>query len=114
MTTELVDYTHWKKNHVLRFTSHFGLCFARDKSDFNAYKQAVSTCLHHTLPVCRKARGLCISHDTKQECDAALFWKGMSGTFLQPFLPARIAVSRDLLQNYNYDDNGHVIFFTIS
>jgi hypothetical protein len=42
------------------------------------------------------------------------FWKGMWGTFLQPLLPARIAVPRDLLQNYIYDENGHVILLIIS
>jgi hypothetical protein len=41
------------------------------------------------------------------------FQRGMWGTFLQPLLPARIAVYRDLFQNYNYDEKGHVIF-TIS
>jgi hypothetical protein len=34
--------------------------------------------------------------------------------FLQPFLPARIAISRDLLQSYNYDEKGHTIYFMIS
>jgi hypothetical protein len=41
------------------------------------------------------------------------FQRGMWGTFLQPLLPARIAVYRNLFQNYNYDEKGHVIF-TIS
>jgi hypothetical protein len=41
-------------------------------------------------------------------------WREMWGTFLQPLLPARIAVSRALVQNYNYDEKGHLIFFTIS
>jgi hypothetical protein len=31
------------------------------------------------------------------------FWRGIWDTFLQALLPARIAVPRDLLQNYNYD-----------
>jgi hypothetical protein len=42
------------------------------------------------------------------------FWRGMWGTFLQPLLLDRIAVSRALLQNYNCDEKGHVIFFTIT
>jgi hypothetical protein len=42
------------------------------------------------------------------------FWRGMWGKFLQPLLSARIAVPRDLLQNYNYDERGHIIFFIIS
>jgi hypothetical protein len=37
----------------------------------------------------------------------------MWGTFLQPLLPARVVVARDLFQNYNYDERGHVTF-TIS
>jgi hypothetical protein len=38
------------------------------------------------------------------------FWRGMWDIFLQPLLPARIAASIDLVQNYNCDEKGNVFF----